>query len=182
MTAHKQKAAQLVAAGKLTQEQIAAEVGVCRRTVCDWKQDPEFLAAVKVARNAWRGKAQTQGLADRDFRLRSRNDRHRRLRALIEQRAKDPQFEGVAGGNTGLLTVTYKMQSQGEGLGSAKVPEYAVDTGLLAEMLELEEHSAIDSGQWKEKDQTTAAAHVAINTAITVTFVHAEIKVETPEV
>ena len=165
MTESQQIAAALLAGGKLKVPAIAEEVGVTKRTIFNWQKDKEFQAEVKRVKNAWRERAQTVGMSDPDFRLRNLNDRHRRLRAIINQRAKDPQMKGVAGGNTGLLTVTYKMQSQGEGLGSARVPEYSVDVPMLQEMREIEIQSATEKGQWKAK-ASAGDTNVTINVLI----------------
>jgi putative insertion element HTH domain-containing protein len=162
VTNQRQKAAELVAAGKLTLDQIATETGVSRRTIAGWKNDKEFQAAVKQIKNAWRVKARGDGIADLDLRLRSRNDLHKRLLAVIAQRAKDPQFKDVPGGDTGLLTVTYKMQSQGEGKGSTAVPEYAIDTGLLDALTELKEHQAIEKGEWKAKVEYSGSVDINV--------------------
>jgi hypothetical protein len=59
-----------------------------------------------------------------------------------------------------MLTVIYKMQSLGEGQGSKPIAEYAVDKGLLDAMLELEEHQAIEKGQWKEKVEHSGSMDV----------------------
>lgn len=153
-----------MAAGKLTIPQIAKKAGVSQRTVSLWKNDKDFQAEVKRIKNAWRAEVRGKGAADQEERLRGRNDRYARLRAVIEQRAKDPRMKDVPGGKTGLLTVTYKMQSMGEGRGSAAVPEYAVDTGLLTAMLEIEEHNAIEKGEWKLK----TVADTNVNVALTI--------------
>lgn len=163
MTEQKSKAAALVAANKLTVPQIAKEVGVSLRTLFSWKKNSEFQEAVRRAADAWRAGVRGKGVADQDERLRDLNDRHRRLRAVIQQRARDPQMRKVPGGPTGLLCVDYKMQALGEGV-SAPVPVYAVDTALLAEMRAIEQHAAIELGQWKLKtvNETTVTVLAAI--------------------
>lgn len=145
------KAAALVADGKLTNDRIAAEVGVSVRSIKAWRKNSDFQQLVKQARDAWRLRARNEADSDPDFRLQSRNDRLKRLRSVIKQRSKDPQFKDVPGGNTGLLTVTFKMQNLGKEVGQVPIPEYAVDTGLLSSMLALEEAIAIEKGDWKKK-------------------------------
>lgn len=162
MTEKQQAAAPLVAAGKLTLEKIAVAVGVSRRTITTWKADERFQAAVREARGAWRKRARGQGAADPDWRLRNLNDRYKRLRAVIEDRARDPQMRKVRGGRTGLIAVTYKMQSLGDGV-SAPVPEYAVDTGMLAEMRAIEQQVAIEMDQWKQKAPQAGDTTIHIN-------------------
>jgi len=146
----KSKAAELIAAGKLTHEQIGKEVAVTRRTLSTWKAEAEFQALVAEFKNIWRERARTLGIADPDMRLRAANDEHKRLRAVITQRAKLMK-KIPGGGNTGLLTVTYKMKSLGEGLGTEAVPEFRVDVGLLERLRELRDEVAIAKGEHKPK-------------------------------
>lgn len=151
MSEAQQNAAQLVAAGKLTIPQIAKKAGVSQRTISAWKTDKEFQAAVKHLRNAWRAEVRVEGPADPDYRLRVLRDLEHRLQSAVRLRAKDPQMKKVPGGRTGLVVVTYKMQSLGEGRGSAKVPEYSIDTETPAAIAALLEQAAIEKGQWNVK-------------------------------
>ena len=150
MTEQKTNAAALVAAGKKTIAEIATEIGLTSRTIFAWKNDKEFLAEVKRVKNAWREKARSQGAADNDWRLRNANDLIKRLRGVILQRARDMK-DVKRGGDTGMLVETFKMQSLGEGQGSAAKSEYAVDTALVETILAAQEHVAILQGQWKQK-------------------------------
>jgi hypothetical protein len=150
MTPKQLEAAALVAGGKHTIPQIAEQVGRTSRTIDAWKALDDFRAKVLELRNAWRGKANKEGISDLDWTLRHLKDRHHRLRAVIEARAKDPQMQLAPGGRTGLLTVTYKMRSKGEGEGSESVPEYAVDTGLLQAMSEIEVQVQTHLGTWQK--------------------------------
>lgn len=147
LTEPQNTAAALVAKGKATNTAIAKAAGVSPRTICTWKKDKEFLAEVKRIRGLWRATVRSTGIADQDWRIRSMNDRYKRLRGVMLQRAAHPEMVGTPGGDTGLICVTYKMQSMGEGLGSSKVPEYRVDDGFLSACLELEKAIAVELGQ-----------------------------------
>ena len=160
MTDRKLKAAEQVARKKLTAQQIADETGVSRRTIETWKKEKEFQGAVKAARNDWRAKAKTAGIADPDFRLRARNDRHKRLMAVMNAWGASDAMKDVPGGRTGLVRVTYKMRSLGEGLGSEQTPEYFIDKDALDSMLELEEHEAIETGAWKAKVEHSGSVDI----------------------
>lgn len=153
-------ATQLLAETKLSIDEVAAKVGCSPRTLNYWKLDPEFQEALKLARNAWRARANQGGLADLDFTLRNLQDRHKRLRAIIEHRAKDPQLRQAPGGRTGLYTVTYKMRSMGEGLGSETVAEYSIDVAMLQEMREIEVQIQTHLGTWKQKVEHTHTVDV----------------------
>lgn len=172
MTEPQQNAATLVAAGKLTIPQIAKKAGVSQRTISLWKNDKGFQEEVKRLKNAWRAQVRGKGAADQDYRLRNLNDRYKRLQAVIQARSKDKQMLKAPGGKTGLLCVTYKMQSLGEGRGSKAIPEYAVDTGLLTAMLAIEEHTAIEVGQWNPKAAKAGDQIVSI-TQIMIERLHA---------
>jgi hypothetical protein len=155
LTAPQNTAVQLIAKGKATNAAIAKAAGVSARTICTWKKDKEFLAELKRLRGLWRGTVRTTGVADQDYRIRCMNDRYKRLRGVMLQRAAHPEMEGTPGGDTGLICVTYKMQSMGEGLGSSKVPEYRVDDGFLSACLELEKQIAVELGQVATKIDIT---------------------------
>lgn len=154
MTEKQQRAAELLGSGK-SKQKIADEVGISVRTLFQWLQsNAPFQAAVE---RIWRERARTGGMSDADMRLRSLNDLDRRLSAVIQQRSKDPGMKSVPGGNTGLMTVRYKMLSRMDNSGekpvrvSEPVPEYLVDTGLIAELRAVKVQIAIETGQWKPK-------------------------------
>jgi hypothetical protein len=132
------------------------------RTIANWKKDHEFLEEVKRLRGLWRAKARGEGVADQDYRLRNQNDRYKRLRSVILQRAADPEMAGTPGGDTGLICVTYKMQSMGEGLGSSKVPEYRVDDGMLDAMLNIEKQVAVELGQVATKVDVSGTIGIGV--------------------
>lgn len=52
-TQRRQRAAELVADDSLIDAAIAAEVGVCRRTLAYWKVQPDFVAEVSRIRRAY---------------------------------------------------------------------------------------------------------------------------------
>jgi len=172
----REQAARLVAARKPIGE-IAALIGCSPRTINAWKADEKFRALVHAEKNAWRKRANSQGLADPDFTLRNLQDRHKRLRAIIDARAKDPEHRKAPGGKTGLLTITYKLRSMGKDGGPAEeIPEYAVDDALLAEMRAIEVQIATHLGTWKrriEYSDSESSAKAATPVALTVTFVNA---------
>lgn len=171
--AKRQHAAKLVA-DKKTVPAIAEAVGCSPRTINTWKADPEFRALVEKIQSAWREKANSRGIADVDFVYRNLQDRHVRLRAIIEARAKDKDLRQAPGGRTGLLTVTWKMRTLGDKMGQEAIPEYAVDTGLLEEMREIEVQMQTHLGNWKRRiEYVDSAPKLApAQLALTVTFVN----------
>jgi hypothetical protein len=156
LTDKQQQAARLIAAGKMTRIEIAKAIDVSDRSIRAWAAEiPEFQEQVDNLSAEWRTSARTNGIADPDQRLSVLNDRHARLEEIIHARANDPLMQDAPGGKTGLLTVTYKIIStyeDGERT-SSSLPTYKVDTGLLAELRSLEQHIAMELGQWKTKHQ-----------------------------
>jgi hypothetical protein len=83
-------------------------------------------------------------------RLDAYNRRWKLLHDVIDGRAEEMQGE-AAGTGTGLLV--HQVKSIGFGPNNHTVDEYAVDTGLLKAMLELEKQAAVETGQWSEKHE-----------------------------
>jgi hypothetical protein len=82
-------------------------------------------------------------------RLEALDRRHRKMSAVIEERAADPKMQDVPGGDTGLLV--HRVKSIGKGKHSRTIDLYHVDAALLKEMREIEKQAAIETGQWGEK-------------------------------
>lgn len=161
LTGQQEIAAGLVAADKLTDPQICAEIGIKSRiTLQTWRHKPEFAARVSEIRAEMRATARTYGIAVVEERLMAQNERWLAMKQVIEERAEDETMRG-AGHATGLLVRKYKMIGSGES--AYMVEEYEVDTGLLKEMRELEKHAAIEMGQWEEKQQVTSISTIAIS-------------------
>lgn len=147
------EAAQLLANGRLSDSDIAEKLGIDRTTLWRWLQREEFAARVAELVENQRREIERIGIAQRHQRLAGYNDRRTRLLRVIEARADDPQIVEGAGGGTGLLVRRKKKIGQGDA--SETVIEYAVDTGLLGALLDLEKQAAIETGQWTEKREHT---------------------------
>lgn len=151
-------AAVLVAEDRLSDEQIAAEVGIDRRTLTRWRGVPAFMARVDRLIEEFRGEVDRYAIAQVGRRVAALQDRWRRLHLVIEERAGHEEMQGVAGGTSGLLVRDVKQIGRGE---TATVEEvFRVDTGLLREMREMEEQAARELGQRSVKhDHTGAVEH-----------------------
>jgi hypothetical protein len=88
-------------------------------------------------------------ITDRSARLAAYQDRWSRMRRVIEARAQNFRNRPDVAGDTGLIIRTERMI--GAGASATLVEEFAVDTGLLKAMAELEKQAAIETGQWVEK-------------------------------
>lgn len=150
-------AARLLAEARDTSEAIAAKIGVTDRTLRRWKADPAFQKKVQEYAEDWRRDARTEGVADPDWRMRELQDHYLRLKRAIEKRGDSEGMAAVPGGDSGLVTVTYKMETRVDERGnrvSEPVPEYAIDNATSAEMRAILQQAAIERGQWKAPQQT----------------------------
>lgn len=157
-TKRRTRAAQLVAEDRLTDEEIAVELGVSRQALAVWKRRPEFAARVDEIVEATRKAILAEGIAHRQNRIDAVNDRWQRLQQVIAERARQHeqidslQASPAAGASTGLMVLTVRHLP-----GGGKVEEWAVDTATLKAMLEHEKQAAIELGQWEEKSQVSGA-------------------------
>ncbi len=98
-------------------------------------------------------------IRDLNSRVAALEDRWQRMRRVIAERAEDPHARLVPGGTTGLLVRTMKFM--GRGAKAREVEEWAVDTGLLAELREHEAQAAKELGQWKDHLELSGGVNFA---------------------
>ena len=151
-TRQRAKAAKLAAEDTLTNDQIAAVVGITRQGVDKWRRAPEFQARVAEIIAAYADAIKDEGIANLLNRVASYNDIWHKMQTVIAERADSSEMQAVPGGKTGLLVHTYKMAGGKE---PVVMDEYAVDTGLLAEMRAHAKQAAQELGQWTEKKELT---------------------------
>jgi hypothetical protein len=163
-TAKRERAALLVAQGRLTGEEIAGDVGIAARTLDYWKDQPEFLARVALCVEALRQAVLKQGISDRVNRVRALNDRWERMQRVIEERALAPDVQNVAGGTTGLLV--HHVKGIGSGANLITVDEFELDDALLRELRAHEEQAAKELGQWIERGEISGPGGSPIPVAI----------------
>ena len=143
------EAAALVAEDRLTDEQIAEQIGISRRTLARWKREPEFQELVQQAQEAFRQKVLTTGIADRVKRVQRLDRDWKRMQNLMEARAVETPHD-VPGAGTGLVIRKETETKHGVNI------EYATDTGLLAALLAIEQQAAKELGQWTERQDVTS--------------------------
>lgn len=164
-----ERAALMVAEDLKPDAEIAATAGITERQLRRWKHHPDFAARVNALNAAARAAVEAEGIANRQNRVAAYNDRWRRLQQVITERAADPALATIPGGVTGLIVATPMLvkvynafvAADGEESDvlsivpktSQLVYEYAVDTGLLKALLDLEKQAAQDLGQWTEKQE-----------------------------
>src|SRR5689334_22365863 len=102
LSQNQEKAAALVAADVLTDDDIASEVGIKRQTLWRWKKTEEFSVRVSEITEAARKAIVERGILEKQNRLEALRDRQKLMADVIRQRAE--YLKDVAGGgSTGLL-------------------------------------------------------------------------------
>jgi transcriptional regulator with XRE-family HTH domain len=133
----------------MTDEEIAAEAGVSRQSLYNWRQRDDFQDAIKAADAAILQKALRLPIARKHYRVKTLNDQHAKALAVIDERAAE-MAGVVAGGGTGLLVRQYKQI--GTGRDAQTVEEFAVDTALMREIRATEEQAAREVGDWQDNN------------------------------
>src|ERR1044072_791547 len=155
----KERAAHLAVEDRLSDEEIAAAVGVDRRTFARWKLTEQFSQRRATILEETQEALVARGIAEKQNRVDAYSDRWERMRKVIEARGKE-MASYAGGGATGLLV--RQLKSIGKGEDAQVVEEYAVDTGLLKEMREHEKQAAQELGQWTEKSDITSGGKAII--------------------
>lgn len=162
------RAAVLLAEDELTDEAIASEVGIQRRTLARWKNDPEFAALVGDYHGQIIAQALKLPIAKKHKRIEVLNALHDKYLAIIEQRgetyaksADTPEeaarqvfgSETVPWSSTGMMVQQPKIAANGK-----TVVEWAFDKALDSAIKETHKQAAQELGQWvdrSEQEQTT---------------------------
>jgi hypothetical protein len=151
-TKKREKAAQLIAEDQLSDEAIAAEVGIGRRTLARWKSDPLFQQRVQEIADAYAQKALRHRIARKECRIAILGDLHDKMLRVIEERGASADLAEVPGGKTGLVTKTLKGLGNGDNF--QVVEEYEVDTGTVREIRAVQQQVAEELGQRVERTET----------------------------
>jgi Helix-turn-helix of insertion element transposase len=143
------QAAQLVAEGELTDQVIANELGLERRTLWRWRRNTRFMAKVDAITDRLNSALARRAIAHKVRRIDRLNRDWLKLQSIMEARANDSTLANEPGGSTGLLVRTLKTIGQGKT--SRVVEEFNVDAALLRELLSIEQQAAKELGQWTDK-------------------------------
>lgn len=155
-TQQRSKAALLVAADELPDEEIAKEVGVSRQALAAWKTHPDFAAMVGDHVGQFQAGMLRLHIAKKRERVKVLDEMHTKLLTVVEERAADYAAQAIsgdvpAGGGTGLIL--RQIKQIGSGHDAQIVEEFGVDTGLIREVRALHEQAAKELGQWTERSQ-----------------------------
>ena len=159
-TDQKREAAALIAESNLPLIAVAADLGVRRETLWKWRQIPAFAAAVAEIEAELDRDATRFAIVRRRERLAGYDERRDKALAVIEQRAEHyaDRYPDVPGGDTGLLTPTFKVV--GSGPTAHTIVEHVFDAALAREVRDLERQAAQDAGQWSDKSSVETLAVV----------------------
>ncbi len=150
-TVAKERAAIELAKDDLRDDVIARNSNVSPRSLARWKTVPQFIERIEQHKVRLREEVLKHGIADKVERVRAQNDRWMRMKRVVQERAESLEMQDVAGGKTGLLV--RQVKSIGYGEDAQLVDEYAVDTGLLKAIAEVEKQAAQELGQLITKSE-----------------------------
>ena len=145
MHARKEEAARLIAEDDLTDEQIAQRVGITDRQLRNWKQEPDFAAAVNAHILLIRDQILSRGFARVEKRVQLLDKNVRRLEAIVEAQKSNPDVQDHPAADTGLIF--YKETPTRTGMAE----EFFVHTTLLAEQRAQLGDIAKHAGQWIDR-------------------------------
>jgi hypothetical protein len=143
----RKQAAQWLADGKLTDEEIARNLAIGRETISRWKRQPEFQAQIKQFTDDAAAELFKESIRNKERRITRFEELITKLDQIIDERAED--LKDAPGGKSGLLV--RQVKSIGSGDRSKEVEEYAIDVGLLKEYREYCKQIAIELGEWAER-------------------------------
>ena len=169
----KQLAAILIAEDKLTDEAIGEQVGVTRRTITTWRNDPEFQALISDAQEHIKAEALKLPIANKLDRIRELNDLNERNWRIIHDRAARYTTEAADSPEgalakmygdytpteaaTGMLVKQMKISASGK-----TVTEWVYDKALASEIRDTQKQAAQELGQWTEQSKVDMDAGVRI--------------------
>jgi transcriptional regulator with XRE-family HTH domain len=139
------QAAQLLAEARLTLEEIAAQAGITIRQLSRWKLLPPFAAKVQEIAAKLEAAILAKSIGQQAERIEQKHKRWLAMREVIEERKRDPEL--LKHSKTGLLVRRLKPVKGGV------IEEFAVDTGLLGRIDDVENDAAKELGQLTEQHE-----------------------------
>lgn len=147
----REKAAKLAAEDVLTNDQIAASVGLSPAGFDKWRAAPEFQARVNEIVTAYADAIRNEGIANVKNRVAALNRDFDATETIIAERAVSPEVQQAPGGKTGRIVRTLKMLGSGDS--GREIEEFGYDTALEQSRLAILKQAAQDLGQWTEKKE-----------------------------
>jgi hypothetical protein len=157
------QAAAYLASGKTIIE-TATLCGVDEKTIDRWKHEPRFLSALQKANDEARQHIVSHGAALKEHRILAMRRRLRDLYRIARTRAGRPDRGGAKWDKTGYVTRRDKMLGSGEF--AQLTEEFELDTGLLAEIRNIEQAIAQEMGELKKPPATPVRREELSHTAV----------------
>lgn len=149
LTAEQLEAARLLIDDGQSDEEIAAALGVTRRTLARWKLLPLFRDRMGELSAEYEKGIADLLIASKRRRVAALQERWLLMQQIRQERGADPDMAGVPGGETGLLVHRFKVVGGGDN--ARAVDEYEFDAALVREERAHEEQAAKELGQWVDK-------------------------------
>ena len=143
-TVEKERVVGLLAEGASHRD--IAKQGVARKSIERWKRHPEFVRRLQDLVGAVREQAKRKLLGKKEFRIQILEELYCRQRAIIDERAADPEMQAVPGGRTGLLVRKTVVSS-----GTLISYEYVADTTLSNEIRKTLQQVALEVADGRQK-------------------------------
>src|ERR1700680_4850115 len=143
-TAEKERVIGLLAEGASHRD--IAKQGVARKSIERWKRHPEFARRLQDLVGAAREQAKRTLLGKKESRIQILEELYSRQRAIIDERAADPEMQAVPGGRTGLLLRKTVVSS-----GTLISYEYVADTTLSNEIRKTLQQVALEVADGRQK-------------------------------
>lgn len=148
-TEKRSAAAGLVAEDRLSDREIAQQLGVGRATLARWKCHPAFQQRVKETRDELTYAVTRALFASKEARVQALQHRLDLLWQVIERRAE--RGGSGPGAKTGIMIRKFRQWQTKECTFTEE--NWVVDVRLLAEMRAIERQIAREMGQWVERRQ-----------------------------
>lgn len=150
--AGRERAAQLLAEGHLSDEKISELLGIARRSLADLKKKPDFDARVNELVRLFAQESLKFGIARRETRISVQQELQSKLLTVIDERAKEAREANstVPGMRTGLVCRTLK--GIGKGSDFQVVETFETDVSTVKALVALHELAAREMGQFVESE------------------------------
>jgi len=177
-TVRGERAALLTAEDALTDEQIAADVGISRKTLHNWRARPAFSAEVRAQREAFRARIMAEGFADKARRIKALNLLATAVLVELSREADDLQPQGM-------YRLEKKISANGEIVEQEVFDKPKADTfrGYLDDIAkELGDRKTIIDATIKDREIEDAADRLAAKTGRDRAVLLAELRARTKDI
>ena len=177
-TVREERAALLTAEDALTDEQIAADVGISRKTLHNWRTRPPFIAEVRAQREAFRARIMAEGFADKARRIKALNLLATAVLVELSRAADDLQPQGM-------YRLEKKISANGEIVEQEVFDKPKADTfrGYLDDIAkELGDRKTIIDATIKDREIEDAADRLAAKTGRDRAVLLAELRARTKDI